>query len=434
MSDQANADNRLTRLIGGGIVICTLFFGILGGWAYFGRLASAAIAPGELGFDTNRKTIQHLEGGIVAEILVADGDEVSPGQVLVRLDRTQPEAVYEQVKARYLTVLATEARLRAERDGLESIVFPGPLDDPEFVEHASDIKHSESRLFATRRETLEHQKEISAQRIRQLEEEALGLKEEIESQDKQISLLQDEIDSMEALYQKKMVSKQRLLELQREHSELEGERSRNKAAIARSRQQVLEEELQAIEIQNKRDAEVLALLRQTQGDSLEVTERLSAARDVLLRTEIVAPTRGTVVGLSVATRGGVIAPRQALMDIVPTEEKLLVKTYLEPKDIDSVRAGQIAFVRLTAYNQRNLLPIEGIVVSVSADSLQNEATGQTYYLARVALPSPDDPVFQGMEIYPGMKAEVIIEVGERTALDYLLQPIQDSFNRALRET
>jgi membrane fusion protein, type I secretion system len=432
MTEIAN-DRLLWRFTVMGVLVIVLFFGILGGWATFTNLASAAIAPGELGFDTNRRTIQHLEGGIVAEILVADGDIVQAGDVLIRLDRTQPQSVHEQVKARYLTILATEARLRAERDGIDAITFPDALNHPDFVDNATDIKQSERRIFETRRKTIAHQAGIIQQRILQLEEEIQGLSDEITSQDAQVALLREEIDGMEVLFDRKMVSKQRLLALQRETSELEGERSRNRASIARAKQSISEEELRIIEIRNDRDAEVLSQLRELQGDTLEITERLNAAEDVLARTDIVAPTRGTIVGLTVSTIGGVIASRQSLMDIVPSEEKLLVKAFLDPKDIDSVRAGQAAFIRLTAFNQRNLLPIEGVVSSVSADSLTNEQTGMRYYLARVALPPLGDDMFQGMEIYPGMQAEVMIQLGERSPLDYLLQPINDSMNRALRE-
>jgi HlyD family type I secretion membrane fusion protein len=410
-----------------------LFFGILGGWATLSQLASAAIAPGELGFDTNRRTIQHLEGGIVAEILIKDGDKVAPGDILIRLDRTQPMAVHEQVKARYLTLMATEARLRAERDGATEIAFPGALDDPEFAAQAADIKHGENRLFTTRRSTLEHQQAIVRQRILQLEEEIQGLEQEIVSQSRQIELLNEEAGDMQGLFDKKLVSKQRLLALQREASELEGERSRNRAAIARARQSISEEELRIIELNNDRDSEVLAQLRELQGDALEIHERLGAARDVLARTEIIAPVTGTIVNLTVSTIGGVVASRQPLMDIVPSEEKLIVKATLNPRDIDSVRPGQKAFVRLTAFNQRHILPIEAVVTSVSADRLTDEQTGSRYYLARIALPPPGDPMFQGMETYPGMQAEVMIQTGERSPLDYLLQPIRDSMNRALRE-
>ena len=253
------------------------------------------------------------------------------------------------------------------------------------------------------------------------------------SQGEQIALLREESADMQKLFEQKMVSKQRLLALQRETAELEGERSRNQAAIARARQSISEEELELIEIGNDRDAEVLAQLRDLQGDSLEITERLAAARDVLARTDIIAPIRGTIVGLTVSTIGGVIASRQALMDIVPLEESLLVKALLDPGDIDAVRPGQKAFVRLTAYGQRNLLPIEGEVLTVSADSLTEENTGLRYYLARIGLPPPGDDSFQGMEIYPGMQAEVMIQVGARSPLDYLLKPLKDSMNRAMRE-
>ncbi|MEP4486834.1 MAG: HlyD family type I secretion periplasmic adaptor subunit [Halioglobus sp.] len=426
-------DPLLRRYVIAGAIIILLFFGVLGGWAAFSQLASAAIAPGELGFSTDRKTIQHLEGGIVAEIRVKDGDVVNPGDILIRLDRTQPQAIYDQVKARYYAILATEARLRAERDAQDSIVFPDPLDDPDFATQATDIKYSESRLFETRRQTLGHQQGIIRQGIKQLEEEIQGLKQEIQSQDQQIDLLNEEIVSMQSLFERKMVSKQRLLALQRETAELEGERSRNRAAIARARQSISEEELRLIELETDREGEILAQLRDIQGDILELNERLGAAKDVLARTDIIAPSHGTIVGITVSTVGGVIASRQALMDIVPLDETLLVRATLDPKDIDVVRAGQKAFVILTAFNQRNRLPLEGTVASVSADSLTDEQTGARYYLARVDLPPIGDASYQDMEIYPGMQAEVMIQVGDRTPLNYLLQPIWDSMNRALRE-
>ena len=426
-------DPLLRRYVIAGAVIIILFFGVLGGWAAFSKLASAAIAPGELGFSTDRKTIQHLEGGIVAEIRVKDGDVVNPGDILIRLDRTQPQAIYDQVKARYYAILATESRLRAERDGEAAIVFPSPLDDPDFATQATDIKYSESRLFETRRQTLEHQQGIIGQGIKQLEEEIQGLEQEIGSQDKQINLLNEEIVGMQSLFERKMVSKQRLLALQRETAELEGERSRNRAAIARARQSISEEELRLIELETDREGEILAQLRDLQGDILELNERLGAAEDVLARTDIIASSHGTIVGVTVSTVGGVIASRQALMDIVPLDETLLVRATLDPKDIDVVRAGQKAFVILTAFNQRNRLPLEGTVASVSADSLTDEQTGARYYLARVDLPPLGHASYQDMEIYPGMQAEVMIQVGDRTPLNYLLQPIWDSMNRALRE-
>jgi HlyD family secretion protein len=427
------SDAVLVRYILSGLLVLGLFFGVLGGWATFSQLASAAIASGELGFDTDRKTVQHLEGGIVAEILVADGSIVDPGDVLIRLDKTQPEAAFEQVKARFETTLATEARLIAERDGLDAITFPPQLDGAEYDQATAHIRNSETRLFETRRLTLTHRKNIIRQRVLQLEEEIQGLVDQMVSQDKQIALLEEEITGMQSLFERKLVSKQRLLALQGETAELEGERSRNKASIARARQSISEEELRLIELEIDRDSETLAQLRTIQGEILELNERLSAAQDVLRRTDIVAPTHGTVVGLTIATVGGVVASRQPLLDIVPLDEKLLVKVSLDPKDIDVVRAGQKAYVRLTAFNQRNLLPLESEVVSVSAGSLTNKQTGARYYLARIELPAVGHESYQGIAVYPGMQAEVMIQVGDRSPLDYLLQPIKDSMNRALRE-
>lgn len=428
-----NNDVKLGRYIALGLLVFVLFFGVFGGWAVFSRLASAAIAPGEIDFDTDRQSVQHLEGGIVAEILVSDGDVVAPGDVLLRLDRTQPLAVFEQVKARYYTLLASEARMIAERDKSEAIAFPQALDDPDFAVSAANIRQSEERLFVTRRQNLAQQKQIIGQRIRQLEEEILGLREEITSQDRQIALLSDESVSMESLYERKLVGKQQMLALQRQTAELEGERSRSKAAIARAQQSISEEELRIIDLETERNGEILAELRQIQAEALEVNERLSAAQDVLKRTEIFAPIQGTIVDLSVTTIGGVIASRQPLMDIVPSDEELLVKARLNPQDIDVVRAGQTAMVRLTAFSQRNRQPLEGKVTSVSADSLTDEVTGAPYYLARVELPDFAGTDYADGELYPGMQAEVMIQVGARSPLDYLVQPIRESMNRALRE-
>lgn len=433
MTTLPRKDADLRRFILVGALVATVFFGVLISWMVFTRLATAAIASGEIDFDTDRRSIQHLEGGIVAEIAVSDGTKVAPGDVLLRLDRTQPEASYQQIKARYLALLATEARLVAERDGLGAIQFPLLVADPSELGGEGDIKLSEERLFATRKQNLAQQKAIIGQRVKQLEEEIRGLVDEIRSQDRQIELLNDESESMQSLVERKLVGKQQMLALQRETAELEGLRSRNRASIARAEQSISAEELRLIDIDTAHSAEILAQLRETQGDVIELHERLAAAEDVLSRTEIVAPIEGTIVGLNVSTVGGVIASRQPLMDIVPEDEELLIKARLEPKDIDVVRSGQRAFIRLTAYSQRNRQPLIGNVVSVSPDSLIDEASGLSYYLARIALPELAATDYSDAQLYPGMQAEIMIQVGSRSPVDYLIQPIRESMNRALRE-
>lgn len=418
---------EIKPLVIAGIITIFLFFGVIGGWSVLTTLASAAIAPGEISFDTNRKTVQHLEGGIVSEILIHDGDLVAAGDTLIRLDRTQPQAIYDQLHARYLASLTTEARLRAERDGVEELDFPDELTT------ASEIITGEINLFKTRSKALEDQRGIIKQRITELNEEIRGLQGEINAHDARIALLQDEIAKMQKLFEKKLVTSERLLALQRRSAEIEGDKSRAVASIARARQSISEEQLRIIELDSNRKNEVVAQLREIQNTILELQERMRAAEDVLHRTEIRAPIKGTVVDLQVNTVGGVIASRQPLMEIVPLEEQMIIRAAVQPKDIDVVRPGQAAFVRLTAFNQRSNQPIEGTVISISADRLTSDTTGLPYYLARIGLPASNNQYYNGVKIYPGMQAEVMIQVGERTPLDYLLRPIRRGFARALRE-
>lgn len=427
------SDPILRRDVRLGAAVFLAFFVGLGGWAVFARLASAAVAFGEIDFDRDRRTVQHLEGGIIDTILVNDGDAVAAGDVVLLLDRTQAEAAVEQLQGRYFALLATEARLIAERDAKQRIVFPEALSGVEQGTKITEIKSSEERLFQTRTDSLAQQKAIIRQSIHQLNAEIVGLREEILTQDRQIALLNDEVSSLEDLLEQKLVSKQRLLLLSRQQAELEGERSRNKAAIARAEQSISEQELRLIDVQTVREGETLASLREVQSDLLETTERLAAADDVLRRTVIRAPIAGTVVNLAVATQGGVIGSREALMDIVPQNETLLIKARIEPKDVDVVRAGQLALVRLTAFQQRSRNPLEGTVQSVSADSLVDEINGEVYYQVRVALPDLVGSDYAGLELIPGMQAEVLIQLGDRTPLDYLVRPIRDSMSRAMLE-
>ncbi len=221
--------------------------------------------------------------------------------------------------------------------------------------------------------------------------------------------------------------------LQRAAAEVRGDRSRAQASIARARQAISEEQLRIIELSSDRESEVIAELRVMQSAILEIDERMRAAEDILLRTEIKAPITGTIVDLQVSTIGGIVGSSQPLMDIVPLEEQMIIRAAVKPQDIDVVRPGQTAYVRLTAFNQRSNQPIEGTVMSISADRLTNEVTGEPYYLARIELPPSSDQSYFGVELYPGMQAEVMIQVGERTPLDYLLRPITRGITRALRE-
>ncbi|MDJ0950526.1 MAG: HlyD family efflux transporter periplasmic adaptor subunit [Alphaproteobacteria bacterium] len=295
-----------------GLLVLALFFGGLGAWATLAPLESAAIATGVVSVDTNRKTVQHLEGGIIGEILVREGDRVAAGQVLIRLDQTQPKARLDLLHGQ---VVATET---------------------------------------------------------------------------QLELLKEETAAVRTLLKKGLVQKPRLLALLRRKAELEGERG-------------------------------------------EALAQILAAEDVLKRSEILAPIEGTVVGLQVHTTGGVIKEGEPLMDIVPSQEGLVIEARLDPLDIDVVSAGLEAQVHLTPYNRRSSVPVAARVLSVSADSMVDERTGQSYYLARIELTQDPGEVVEGATLFPGMPVEVMILTGARTLADYLLRPVTRSFDRAFRE-
>ena len=262
--------------------------------------------------------------------------------------------------------------------------------------------------------------------------EATGLGEEIEAQDRQLALLEEEIAAFRALVERGVEGKPRLLALQRARAEAAGARARNRAQVARVEQKVGEMLLTIEELGNTRLNEVAAALREVEVRLSDLREGMASARHVLSRTRVLAPVSGTVVNLRVFTRGGVVGPGEALMEIVPAGDRLVVEARVEPMDIDSVYRGLPAQVRLTAFSQITTPALSGEVARVSADRLVDERTGAPYYEARIALDA-GQPGLADLKLQPGMPAEVMIVTGERTALEYLLEPIVASFGRALRE-
>jgi len=409
-----------------------LFFLAFGGWAALAPLKSAAIAPGVVAVESNRKTIKHLEGGIVGEIGVRDGDVVTAGQVLIRLDDTQARVTLERLKGRTVAARALEARLIAERDGSGRIVFPVSL-----TENGGDRENAETlagqlKIFTTRKEAVAAQESILKQQSAQLNEEITGLKGLIAAENTQIKLIRSEIADVQSLVAKGLAKRPRLLALQRQQAEIEGARSRNIASVARAKQQIAETRLRVSELKTQKLNQVVEELRATQTELFDLEERIRSAEDVLVRTRIKAPLDGTIVGLQIHTPGGVVGPGEPLMDLVPSGAGLIIESQVDPNDIDVVHAGLPAQVRLTAFNQRNLSPIDGKVLTVSADRLTDERSGVPYFLARVVLVE-DLSKDLAVALYPGMQAEVMIVTGERTVLDYIFRPLARSLGRAFRE-
>lgn len=416
-----------------GFGIVAVFFGLFFGWAMLASLEGAAIASGVVSVDSNRKTVQHLEGGIISAINVRDGDTVEDGQILFTMDDTQSRATLELLRGRMLSASALKARLVAERDGKAAITFPSWIIAMRGDAKTDEVMRSQDNIFRARRESLAGQRAILGQRIEQFKQEIIGIKGQIKAGNTQLDLIAEEIMAVEKLFAKGLARKPRLLELKRKAAQLEGTGSRNTAQIARIRQSIGETHLRIADTKTSMMNEVVQKLRDTQSELVDLAERLRAAEDVMERTAIRAPLAGTVVNLRVYTTGGVIGAGQPLVDIVPRDDTLVVEARINPKDIDVVHPGRTAKIRLTAFNQRTAIPLDGVVTSVSADHLTDERTGESYYLARVRISEESAEALGGGKLYPGMQAEVMIVTGRASPLEYFMRPLVRSFDRAFRE-
>lgn len=416
-----------------GTIIVLIFFGFFGAWAVFAPLDSAAIASGTVGVENNRRTVQHLEGGIVADILVRNGDEVTQGETLIQLEGVQPLAQLQLIRGQRNALLARAARLRAERDGSNGITFPEELMAQSDDERVQESMLGQLNIFEARKDAIEGQRQILGQRVAQFNEEIVGLQAQIRSADEQLGLIEDELADLQTLFDKGLTPKSRLLALQRRRAEIQGERGQNLAAIARAKQNIAEAEIRIFELRTEQVSEVVGELREVETELLDLQERLGAAEDVQRRTAVISPADGIVVDMQVHTEGAVIRPGDRLLDVVPGNEKLIIDARVNPTDIDIVHPGLSAQVRLVAFNQRITPTVEGIVSRVSADRLTDESTGESYYTAKVELTDQQDPRLEGLTLLPGMPAEVLIRTGERTLLQYLVSPVRQSFTRSLRE-
>jgi HlyD family type I secretion membrane fusion protein len=428
---QLRAKTRRSVLVGTATIL--LFFGGFGAWSATAPLTSAAVAPGQVIVQGNRKRVEHLEGGIVKEILHPDGDFVEAGEPLVRLDDTRTRATYDMLQGQFRAALALEARLITERDGADKIDFPSALMEAARQDaNVAQIVIAQNNVFKARRSTMEGQIKIMQQRVAQAREEIAGLEAQERSEAQQLALIGEELADVEQLVEKGLQRKTRLLALKRARAAIEGSRGEHVAEIARARQKIGEAKLIVLDLKNRRLNEVVDGLREAQESIADLTERVRAAEDILVRTTIRAPQSGVIVGSRVHTVGGVIEPGLPLMEIVPQDNKLIVETKVRPEDIDSVRTGLAAHVRLTGLNRRTTPSIDGEVVYVSADRLTDPETGIGYYRAdvEVELASIDE---LGITLTPGMPAQVLIVTGERTAFNYLISPLADRFASALKE-
>ncbi|OMG65215.1 hemolysin secretion protein D [Stutzerimonas balearica] len=421
--------DRRSRFIGFMIVFVT--FGIFGTWATFAPLESAALAPGVVTVQSYRKTVQHLEGGIVKELLARDGDMVAAGDPLIILDDTQLRAEYGMTRSQLVAAQAMEARLTAERDGKESIDFSRMLESDS--QRAREARDGETQIFNARRGSRLGEISVLQKRIGQLNEQVSGLQSMISTKRDLESSYKGEIGELTELLSEGYVDKQRLVEQERKLGMLRAEIADHQSEITRTKLQISETELQIVQLNKNFSSEVVAQLAEVQTKVFDLQERISALEDRISRVVIRAPEDGMILGMKIHTVGGVVSPGTPLLDIVPSVSDLIVEAQVSPIDIDRVSVGKRADIRFSAFKNSTTPEIEGEVVQISADRLVNEQTGMPYYLARVSLTQEGMRSLGSLKLQPGMPAEVLINTGDRTMLQYLMQPATDAFARSMIE-
>ena len=425
-------DSARSAMVAGAAIMAAFFVG-LGGWAAFAPLNSAAVAPAVVKVEGNRKSVQHLEGGIVKELRVREGDKVASDQTLILLDDTQARAAVDVFSKQYDELTAQEARLITERDGAATVKFPPALIARQAEPDVAAIIAGQTNLFKSRRTTLTGTFDVLRKKISQTQEQIVGLEGQAAAYKRQLQSTHNENNGLRDLFKKGYVPRQRMLELERSEAALEGQIAEVSANILRARQSIEEVNVQIVQAQSDRLAQVANDLRDVQVKLLEIGPKVSSARETLRRTEIRSPYPGVVVGLTAFSVGGVISPGEKIMDVVPEKGGLIVEATVAPEDVKDLHVGMSAEVHLTAYKQRTVPIIHGKVLQVSADRLTDTKTGAGYYLAQVKVDEQELAELKDVRLAPGMPALVMIPTGERSALDYLLRPLTDSLRKSFRE-
>ncbi len=420
----------LNRILAG-FVLVGLLIGGLGGWSATAELSGAVIAPGQLVVDGSAKKIQHATGGVIGDIRVKNGDRVSAGDVLLTLDETQAGAQLAILDNKILRLTSEKHRLEAERDGKAMLRLADGFDtrDPKVKAAFS----GEENLLKARMTGWRTQKLRLSERIQQIRKEIEAITAQRKAKEREIALIKRELGMVEELREKKLTNLPRLIEVQREVARFEGEHGALQAQIARSESHIAEIELQMAELDQRILTEAHTEIRNVDAQIGELDERRLAAADQVRRTELRSPVAGIVHDLSVHTIGGVIRPGETAMMIVPSEDALLVEARLAPGDIDQVVVGQPARLRFTALNQKATPELTGTVIHVGADLTRDPTTGREHFTARITLDEGQSAKFNGVKLVAGMPVEGFIATGQRTALSYLLKPLSDQIERALRE-
>lgn len=429
---QRPTDNYKSVARIGYAVIAFTFVGLLG-WAAFAPLDSAVIANGVISAEGNRKTIQHLEGGILRKILVHEGDKVKAGQILFELDPTQANAAAGITRNQYVTLKAMEARLLAERDQRATIAFPVELTSQRADPLVARAIADEQSQFLERRQTIQGQTDLMNAQRDQYQSEIDGIDRQTQGLKDQLGYIQDELNDLRKIYDKGLVPRPRLLALEREQASLSGSIGRLTADRAKAVQGTAETQLKIRQIKQEFYQEVSQSISETRVKLAEVTEREVVASDAQRRINVLSPVSGTAQNLRFFTEGAVVRAAEPMVDIAPDDEALVIQAHFAPTDVDNVHPGMVTEVRLPAFHSRRIPILNGKIESISRDRLSDPEGKTVYFLGIVRVNLKQLPPEFRSKVTAGMPAQVVVPTGERTVLQYLFSPLRDTLRTTMRE-
>ncbi|MFH1804532.1 MAG: HlyD family type I secretion periplasmic adaptor subunit [Pseudomonadota bacterium] len=415
-----------------GISVILFGFGGFLAWGFTAELDSAAVSSGSVIVDSRKKVVNHYEGGILKALLVEEGERVESGQPLMLLDGTRRESELEQLRGELHGQQARLARLRAEQNGLEKIAFPAALlgGNQEFT---MDVLADERRLFMKRREVYEAKQNAQSRQIKQFAAEARALDSQITARTRQEKMVAEQLDGIRSLATKGFATRTQLVEVENNWSDIVGDIGEFRAQRAAAEQQMAAAEIELASIEMEWQSDIATNIQEAQLAINDVTQRIRASEDVLKRLDVRAPQAGIVSNIQIRTPGGVISPAEPLMDIIPENEPMVIEAMINRRDIDAVYVGAKSTVRLTAYNHRRLSPLPAEIIYVDADQTVDEQRDNSYYIVRARIDPVELAKHPDVAMRPGMPADLLVLNRPRTAIDYLLDPITQSMERAFRE-